>query len=410
MVVADTHLGLLSGKRFYLIRNNSTSDTLGFAGFVRWLRGLESNTIELTRGKWGKPVQVHKPRSLILLGDYLELWDSTDEAVDISSRGIWNDMEDLSCEKIYVVGNHDFEITEVADFLYPQGESSIEVLRNTCPAQSGQPTWLKVGNTSYLLLHGHQFDWTFQHLGKAWTFVSYLRDGAEAFRLWSWFLTGAVIATAVATLFFPSSATILWSIACTLLVAVAFPRLVITFARPIWNRFLATRYKSRKALRDFASWWKKFAKDGNIPNGPFSVVYGHTHLIDIYDSNDFKAADVDLPSSLTLVNIPSWVLDIRAEYSKILRDVALYIDDDGFHFLGWDWEKQDTFYIPSDVVRMIAAGIPIGRQTVEDLKNIGWPEKLLSKLQQPSRILSLNHPAPKLRVELSAKLSGQIPS
>ena len=80
---------------------------------------------------------------------------------------------------------------------------------------------------------------------------------------------------------------------------------------------------------------------------------------------------MDLPSSLTLVNIPSWAMDIRAEYSKILRDVALYVDDEDFHFLGWDWEKQHPFYIPSDVARVVAAGIAISGQVVQGLKNIG---------------------------------------
>jgi hypothetical protein len=39
IIIADTHLGLLSGKRFYCIPNNSASDTLGVAGFTQWLIG-----------------------------------------------------------------------------------------------------------------------------------------------------------------------------------------------------------------------------------------------------------------------------------------------------------------------------------------------------------------------------------
>jgi hypothetical protein len=124
-----------------------------------------------------------------------------------------------------------------------------------------------------------------------------------------------------------------------------------------------------------------------------------------YDSDDFEGAGVDLPFSLTLVNVPSWVLDMRAEYSKILRDIALYIDGNGFHFLGWDWERHYPFYIPSDVARVVAAGVAISGQVVQDLKNIGWPEKLLSKLEQPAKILSLKHPVLKSRTALSATLS-----
>jgi UDP-2,3-diacylglucosamine pyrophosphatase LpxH len=403
MIVADSHLGLLSGKRFYLIPNNSASDTVGFAGFIRWMQGLESNTIRVDRGRLGKPLQIRKPAFLILLGDYLELWDSTDDAVDISSRGIWNDMEKLSCKKLYLVGNHDYEMTEVKG-TYPQGMSSIQVLPDTYPLADKQVSWLKIGGASYLFLHGHQFDWAFQHLGKAWTIVSYLRDGAEAFRLWSWVLTGAVFVAAAATLLLPSISILLWSLALTLLIAVGLPRLIITLARPIWNHFFGGRYKAKKALKDFASWWKNHAANAEIPDGPLHVVYGHTHLIDVYDSDDFKEAGVNLPSSLTLVNIPSWVMDVRAEYTKILRDVALYVDDDDYHFLGWDWKNQRPFYIPSDVVRVLAAGLAIGGQVVQDLKTIGWPDRLLSKLEQPQRILSETHPAPTLRAGLSSKL------
>ena len=234
---------------------------------------------------------MHNPKSLILLGDYLELWDSTDEAVNISSRGIWSDMEKLSCRKVHVAGNHDFEISQVAGS-YPQGESSIEVSPNTYPTDVGQSPWLKIGQTSYLFIHGHQFDWTFQHLGKAWTFVSYLHDGAEAFRLWSWILTIVGLGAAIGSLLLPSSSTALAAIGWTLLVAVGLPRLIITLARPIWNRFFASRYKASKALKDFATWWRNYSKNNTAPDGPLCVVYGHTHLIDVYDSNDFKAARV----------------------------------------------------------------------------------------------------------------------
>jgi UDP-2,3-diacylglucosamine pyrophosphatase LpxH len=402
IIIADTHLGLLSGKRFYFIPNNSASDTLGVARFIQWLYGLESKPFEIVRGRWGKPLQVRKPNSLILLGDYLELWDSTDEAVDISSRGIWNAMERLSSKKLYLIGNHDYEMSEVKG-TYPQGASSIQVLPDTYPSDIENASWLQIGGVSYLFLHGHQFDWAFQHLGRAWTLVSYLRDGAEAFRWWGWILTGAGIVALVAALFFPSNS-IFWSVAFTLLIAVGLPRLIITAARPTWNYLFGGRYQATKALKNFASWWKNYAKNHKIPDGDLRVVYGHTHLIDVYDHRDFEEASVDLPPSLTLVNIPAWIMDVRAEYSKILRDVALYIDDDDFHFLGWDWGKQHPFYIPVDVARVVAAGVSLTGQIVQDLKAIGWPEKLLSKLEEPSKILSLTHPSPMVRVALVKKI------
>jgi len=409
VIVADTHLGLIAGKRIYGISNNSASDTLGFAGFIQWLQHLELNTVQVARGSWGKePLQIRKPNSLILLGDYLELWDSTDDAVDISSRGIWNELEKLSCKKLYVIGNHDYEISEVKG-TYPQGMGSIQVLPSTCPPEESKESetknqehesWLKIGGVSYLFLHGHQFDASFRHFGKAWTFVSYLRDGAEAFRLWSWVLTA--IGLGMAFVAFVLSNSIAWSVALTLLITVGAPRLIITVARPIYAKF-GTRYQVEKALNNIASWWKDYAKKNNVPSGNLRVVYGHTHLIDVYDSSDFGQK---LPDQLTLVNLPSWVMDVREEYSKILRDVALYVDDDGFHFLGWDWEKREPFYIPTDVAKVIAGGNAIDGRIAQELKAIGWPDKLLSKLVQPPQIPSLKHPASEARRALYNRLQS----
>jgi len=124
MVIADTHLGLLAGQRFYGLRNDSQSDALGVAGFVNWLGKLESKSAKVIRGDWGDPLEIRKPSHLILLGDYLELWDASDAAVEVSGRGIWNTMEKLTCEKIYLVGNHDFSSSQITG-RFPQGASSI---------------------------------------------------------------------------------------------------------------------------------------------------------------------------------------------------------------------------------------------------------------------------------------------
>jgi predicted phosphodiesterase len=389
VVVADTHLGLLDGKRFYFLRNNSRCDALGLAGFIGWLEQLQAGSARVIRGEWGDPLEVRKPSYLILLGDYLELWDASDAAVDLSSRAIWNMMERLTCKKIYLVGNHDFASSQLVG-QFPQGTTSIEVYTDTYPPKElGKPTWLRVDNTNFLFLHGHQFDWAFRHLGGVWAIVSYLRDGAEAFRLWSWVL----VAAAIAALFASSFLGVFQSLAMALLLAGALPRLIVTVARPLWNYVARTRYEPGKALEGFARWWKHFIDGNEIPVGQLCVVYGHTHLMDIFDSSELqKLTGTGLPRQFSLVNIPSWVLDVRDEYKKIFRDVALYIDEGCFHLLGWDWRKQQPFYIPYNVTRTLAGGLPIDDKTAESLAAIGWPEKLVAKVREPAKILGLRYP------------------
>jgi UDP-2,3-diacylglucosamine pyrophosphatase LpxH len=388
----------------YGIRTNSRSDVLGLAGFVNWLEQLETKEVTILRGQWGDPLQVRKPSHLILLGDYLELWDASDAAIELSSRGIWNSLENLTCEKIYVVGNHDFASTQTLG-RFPQGTGSIEILPDTYPQRMNAKTeWLKIGNTNYLLLHGHQFDQSFRYSRRGWMLVSYLRDGAEAFRLWSWILVMAAIVSSILSWFSP----LFWSLTLSLFLAGALPRIILAFARPFWNHF-APRYQPIKALKGFVEWWKGFIGGSQVPSGQLCVIYGHTHLMDVFDSSEAEeATGTKLPEQLTLINIPSWVLDTRGEYQKILRDVSLYIDSNGFHLLGWDWRKLQSFYVPIDVAKRIAAGIRIDEGTVQNLMGLGWPEKLLAKIRDPPKILAQNYPVAraKSKCRTSAKRSS----
>jgi predicted phosphodiesterase len=410
LVVADVHLGLLAGKRVYLIPNNSQCDALAFADFMAWLEELQiKGIVAVERGRWGPPLIVRKPGRLILLGDYLELWDASDAAVDMSSRGIWNRMERLTCEKIYVVGNHDFASSKITG-QFPQGASRVQILPNTYPETGWLTAELKTGQESFVFLHGHQFDRAFRCAGKLWPFVSYLRDGAEAFRLWSWILvlaTFTFLSVSLAGWGFPwlvgsfvsSLSGVFGSVALTLLLAGSLPRVIVTIGRPAYECLAGTRYEPGKTLNGFASWWRKFTKVGEVPQGKLYVVYGHTHEMDAFNSNEIlNYTGAEVPKQLVLMNIPSWVSDVRPEYKDIFRDAFLYIDGDP-HLLGWDWKENRPFYIPLDIARTIAAGIPIDTDTAEVLGGIGWPSGLLEKIARLNPILALRHPAPVLRLD-----------
>jgi len=396
IVVADTHLGLLAGQRFYLIKNNVQSDLLGLSDFLEWLKRLETSTESVIRGKWGDALEIRKPNLLILLGDYIELWDASDTAVELSSRSIWNTMEQLTCQKIHLMGNHDSAYSQTLG-QFPHGASTIRILPDTYPMSKDLTRWLKVGNANYLFIHGHQFDSTFRYLGNLWMIMSAIRDGAEAFRLWS----GIIVASAFVTwglslqnlIQLPISSSNLLAIALTLSVAGALPTMMVALARPIWNRFFETRYDPKKALKGFAEWWKNDVGQKEIPEGQLCVVYGHTHVMGLHDCSDIQeTVKAEFPKELHLINIPAWVSDVRAEYREIIRDAALYVDSNGFHLLGWDWNKCKPFYIPPDVIGNISSVSHIDEQTARSLAEIGWPKKLLSKLRVPPIVLTLLEP------------------
>ena len=94
IVIADTHLGLL---RKYprvdlggFLSNEMESDSVELCHFLEWIEGLFRKDREvLPLGRWGesgKEFIIRRPGTIILLGDFLELWDASDVAVDFASR------------------------------------------------------------------------------------------------------------------------------------------------------------------------------------------------------------------------------------------------------------------------------------------------------------------------------------
>jgi predicted phosphodiesterase len=406
IVVADMHLGLLPGRRLLFFHTYGRSDSVSFASFLSWLSKLNENSAELPRGDWGNPIELVKPSYLILLGDYFELWDAHVRAIEMSAPTVWNHMEKLDCKKVHVIGNHDFGYDQVKSFSYPQGKSTIEVVSGPFPEKN---EWLGVGGSWFIFLHGHEF--ISRKVGRHLLYfgrliplskvLSQLRDVAEGIGEWSWWLLGLGIGLPLLSWLLGLVGdwrTIALS-ASSLLIVAGLPRLIITGARPLWNSAFKSKYEPRQALVGFAGWWKHTMEKTRLPLGRKYVVFGHTHLTDIYTSKeivDQVSASIKLPEDLTLVNIPSWTSDRHGEYQKIFRDAFLYANGD-VHLIGWDWKALKPFYIPEAVARTIAIGSPIDETTATRLAAIGWPPELLEKLRQPIRLLASKHPFAKTR-------------
>ena len=378
IVFSDTHLGLSPWKR-WIFQNTITSRPRIVHQFVRWLVDLESATAKevLVGNELGRisPKKLLSPDELVLNGDILELWDATDRAVEISSRSIFTDLMRLRCRKLYLTGNHDFAIQELKG-CYPWGDSSLDIIEDTYPPAEGRNMkTIRIHENYYLILHGHQMSQTMRIA--PWVIVSMLRDGAETFRSYSWILVALFGIMSVASVFLP-----ILTLAIPLLAVLAFPRLFVSIARPIWNKLPKRhRYNRKAAAEGFVDWWKSFLQGKDNFPSRIHIVYGHTHLTDLISKQELEelaGSKIDGPD-LVLINHAAWVKDISDKYENVMQAMFVYIDAEGFEFFGWDWDRKRPFHIPKQIIPLRLAGRTIDPQIAEWLHNLEWPEKLIEE-------------------------------
>jgi UDP-2,3-diacylglucosamine pyrophosphatase LpxH len=154
VVVSDIHLGILPPS------------VTAFPHFLEWLTTLqtieEGVTIETRNGN----KCLKAPQQIILLGDILDLWEP--RGGDLigplrDSFDVFKLLFGLNCEKIYVTGNHD-EMVRSYSGTYTCGNGTrFTVVPKHYPEKTSQ--WIKVGDTTYFFLHGHQFNKVFKHGG-----------------------------------------------------------------------------------------------------------------------------------------------------------------------------------------------------------------------------------------------------
>jgi UDP-2,3-diacylglucosamine pyrophosphatase LpxH len=393
IVVADTHLGLRVTKRILGLGNTVSCEPQILSDFIEWIKNLERTgkttikTINLGAGDVEKRERALKaPEKIVLLGDILELWDAPNRAIDVCSRSIIQSISELRCEKIYLIGNHDYASKGISG-KYPLGLSPIQIIEDVYPIQTGSSediATLPIGKDKYLFLHGHQFDRTFRSFGRLWEVVSMLRDGAEAFGLYSWLLVSLFLVFLVLNVLH-------WWLdigdLILMLSLVVVPRMFISLARPVWNKFMRTRYKREKAVKGFMDWWGEFSKNKvHSSEQNLNIVYGHTHLADVFWSNEIeRISNRSIPkkAKINLINIPSWVRDQAKKYEDILCATFLYIDDEGSEFIAWNWNLKCPFYIPKEIIRRRSEGKEITPTMAQELVQIGWPQKLIEEWKKP---------------------------
>jgi len=165
IVVSDVHLG------------REDSNYRDFWDFLYWLK-LIANSTSLDCN--GTKINIKKPGTNVLLGDILELWDTRKDDRNYVIKDVLapiSILNDIDCDIIYVIGNHDADLYDIkkvwgeegVKFPY-KGEGTFKIFYRTYPEPESPDgrhkkeivKGIKIGNDKYVFLHGHQFDKT-QH-------------------------------------------------------------------------------------------------------------------------------------------------------------------------------------------------------------------------------------------------------
>jgi hypothetical protein len=421
-VISDCHLGLI-GKEKGIV-----SEPEHVGQFLNWLIHLkEGEPFKIKLGPWGngrKEKVLKPPERLLLIGDILELWDAPDRGIEFCTRPIWELLAKLDCPKVYILGNHDYDLKPLLG-TYPSGDYTLTFIEDYYPTQvdeNGKKIWLpvKMGDRDYIFVHGYQFDKLFSSIAP-WKKLGSIRSGALAFGDYGdifvalLFLSIVVfifnyVITMLSPLTFPSTITSLvnfmfpylqfimpsflgvpqsiWSMLYPYLAVVGNlglivlwlliggPRWFYLYARKIWNRLVGTRYNRKDSINGINRWWNGFAKGRNIKGKDIRIVYGHTHLIDIIDTKDIEEI-THKKVNITAINIPSWVKDYTEKHRQKLRATCLYIDDEDEMYIGWDWTDRKHFLVPEDVVNDEMSLGYIKPETGKKLLSIDWPKALV---------------------------------
>lgn len=397
-VIADAHLGL---KKKDFPPQSLECEAEALSGFIHWLIDLEragSCSLPLASDETNvtsRPFELKAPGTLVMLGDILELWDSSERALEMCSRSILDTIYELQCDKVYVLGNHDGIMNELAGSRYPWGATSMKIINPIYPEQTDQQeiSTLLTEDSAYLFLHGQQFDELFVAFGGLDNVIGILRDGALAFGKYSNTLLVPlfIISLAVTGLnLFPATYTIPVDF---MLAILSVPCIFKSVARPFFNWIHPTRYNRRHAIEGFGLWWsgicglRGFSKAKQRPKQHMNIIYGHTHLADIIDEQDLKSIlGKKAPTNLSLVNIPSWVKDTKSRYQNVLRAVFLYIDQNGYEYFGWDWKARCPRHISKEDIMSRSRGAEATPEALRRLSSVGWTTKMIDKWKTPLRL------------------------
>lgn len=416
IVISDCHLGLVGGAEK---RRGIVCEPEKLGQFLNWLALLESGEkVKIKLGPWGngrREKVLKPPEKLLLIGDILELWDASDREIDYCSRPIFEQLNKLKCEKIYLLGNHDYDLKPLIG-VYPSGESTLSIMEDYYPAQEEggkRVSTLKMGDREYLFVHGYQFDKLFAF--QPWKLLPNIRSGALAFGRYGDLFVGLLVLGIVMAVFnyllmqcSPGSSILSWlfpllqffpsflglsqgfwnslipifsvfgnGALLLLWLILGGPRIFYLYGRKIWNRLVGTRYNRKASINGILGWWKRLSKKREVTAKNLKIVYGHTHLVDVIMPDELREYCKGKEVNITALNIPAWVKDYTEKHRQKLRATCLYIDEEDELFIGWDWHGKKPFLVPIEVVHERMEKGTVLKDTGKKLLTVDWPKTMV---------------------------------
>ena len=341
LVISDTHFGF----------EHRSQDS-----FQHFMEYVTSWVQERTKKIEETDETLDAPQKIIILGDFIDLWvskDSNSLRPYQESFNIVNSLIALGCEIVYVVGNHDDIVRRfyVGQHILPNWA---QVYGDRYPDAKIDGKWQgRIGNKTYLFLHGHQFSFfRNQSVLRLGDFVGSAAAASLGFWKFKWLgalvflLTLAIVASA----FFPNSLfTVLsdltaslstqlgvgWTLIGGLILGFLaslgvlwlFGSLMIVYSdlyrHPghTLNRYLKLRIPWQtiyKVIRSRGFKREELTIDADV------VVFGHTHYPEMYTPKNRRIE--------RLINTGSWIEQIAPNDNY---DTFVYIDENRGRLYKW---------------------------------------------------------------------------
>jgi UDP-2,3-diacylglucosamine pyrophosphatase LpxH len=360
LVVSDTHFG--RG-----LPSQLSCRPKEFTKFLEWV--LQDRTVLLDRPCWTQR-QVSFPRKMILLGDMLELWAPLkDRLVFENAYAPLAKLQELGangCEIIYVVGNHDYTISDY------EGQYEVAHVARVPSLRVVEDVYL---DGRYVFLHGHQLVKAFRF--PVWRVLGFIRRLVAALgETLERAIALSFVITLMAWCFSPEGVLMQIWVALFIMTGfilvrkLAFPAWIISKRVGRWAEkvleWLYGKTKQRPQCKEFAEivnegslldWWN--TKKGKFEESPEVIVFGHTHrydgpikVEDVPGIDPSKVSD-ELKKKL-LVNTGCWLKEEDEDCTSFL-----YITEDNEILLcGYDAKKNQALELPGELTRFSSRQMP----------------------------------------------------
>lgn len=249
----------------------------------------------------------------------------------------------LGCEKIFVLGNHDEDISEYLEEIKSNGSSVIK--KNSFMTKSDftiidrhypedphdkEKGFLQVGKRKYFFLHGQQFDKLFISVGRLASIPTRIAKISNAFsRIFQpngWSIVALFAILSGIYIVWRNDMVLAFSVVTFLL---SIPRLFTYLQDKVWAN-IKVLFTDKPKYMDVETIIKEkyYDFDKDMTGEDVNFVFGHTHVPEIHQ-HKFNSKGKE--HEMLFVNSGSWVKE--KDYT---HDTFVYIDETGSYLFKWN--------------------------------------------------------------------------